>query len=45
MMEEWNFHLKPHIKIMTYNSLIRSGANQLANIKKARELDKNDIKK
>jgi len=45
MIKEWNFHLRPHIQIITYDELIETGKNQLENIKHARELQEKEIKK
>ncbi len=39
LIEEWNFHLRPHIYIMTYNELIKNAERQLQNIRYAREKD------
>jgi len=45
MIKEWNFHLRPHVQIITYNELLENGKNQLINIKSARELKEKEIKK
>ncbi len=37
LLKNWNFQLRPHIKIVTFNELIENGKRQLQNIKYARE--------
>ena len=37
LLKNWNFQLRPHIKIVTFNELIEHGKRQLQNIKYARE--------
>ena len=41
LLSFWNFHLRPHIRIITYNELITSAKQQLINIQHAREIIKN----
>ncbi|MFH0860504.1 MAG: Shedu anti-phage system protein SduA domain-containing protein [Candidatus Altiarchaeota archaeon] len=42
VLKTWNFHLRPHIRFVTYDELIRSAENNLDIIRKARQLDKVD---
>jgi len=44
LIKNWNFQLRPHIKIVTFNELIENGKRQLQNIKYARE-NKEALKK
>jgi len=37
LIKEWNFHLRPHLRIITYDELIENAERQLENIKFARE--------
>lgn len=36
LLKNWNFQLRPHIKIVTFNEIIETGKRQLQNIKYAR---------
>jgi len=40
LLKEWNFQLRPHIRLITFNDLIENGKRQLANIKYARSKEK-----
>jgi hypothetical protein len=35
---DWNFHLRPHIVLLTYDDLVNNAKRQLQNIKNAREV-------
>jgi hypothetical protein len=37
LLSHWNFHLRPHIRIVTYNDLIQSAHRNLESVKCVRE--------
>ena len=45
LLKEWQFHLRPHVDVKTYNDLIDSAKRQLENIKFAREAGKREAEK
>lgn len=39
LIKDWNFHLSPHIKIVTYNELLKNAITQFENLKYFRKKD------
>lgn len=44
LRKEWNFHLRPHIRIITYNDIIETAERQLENIRYARKIKEKEKK-
>lgn len=45
LLKEWEFHLRPHIRLITYNDLIDTAKMQLENIRYARKgKEENNVK-